>query len=450
MKQKPNTALSVLGLLAYHPAYMAEIADTLRPEMFGASSLTALASEVWQAYERRKPLNPSDLRDLAPELAEKALARPLAPARLGEAAERLKTAWEAAQLSDIYAEAQRIAEKGDPIAARQHVDGQTELLMSATARPDDKIAQIQASLAHMERYFQTGEGRRVTGVDTGFAYLNKETHGWQRGDVNIIAGVPGKGKTTVSIQSALAAAKLGHHALYFSCGDSTAEQLYLKAACILAGIDVGRVMGNTVTVKEKGDLGRAYEELTDLPFRVIDRKDFSGNSGSIRDISRRMALTWEKEGLIVIDYIQQLRANWVIRDPVERTTQVSADVKEIAVMLDCPVIAVSQLSRDFSKQEGRRPRNSDLRGSGALEQDASRILFVDKVSGEDCLYFTKCRHGALKGGVPFAVGMDWRADIGRYAWIFDTAGTFPISAPAPFTSPAMEAARPVGDDDVYF
>jgi replicative DNA helicase len=454
MKQKTNAAFSVLGLLAYQPAYMAEIADTLRPEMFGSSLIVDIAAELWQSHERRLPMTAADIRDIAPELAEQILAHPIPPDRLTQAAERIKSAWEARQLSDIYKEAQDIAKKGDPLAARQHVEAQTEILMNSTARPDEKITQIHHSIAHMERYFQTGEGKRVTGIDTGFPYLNRQTNGWQRGDINVIAAKPGKGKTTVTLQSALAAAKMGNPALYFSCGDMTAEQLYLKAACILADIDIQRVMANTVTAAEKTALGRAYEEIADIPFEVIDRKGFAGTTGSTRDIARRKALLWQDTGLIVIDYVQQLRANWVIRDPVERLTQVSSDIKDIAVMLDCGMLEVSQLSRDFAKSPGRRPDNSDLRGSGALEQDASRIFFVDVIGEEDVLHFTKCRHGSLRGNAPIDVSMTWRADIGRYEWVFDSftpIATAPVNYtdspfPAPVTSAAMVAGRPDTDE----
>lgn len=478
MKQKTNTALSILGLLAYQPSYMAEIAHKLRPEMFGntkAMGLGQLAELMWQAYENNSPMTPQDLRDWYSETYENkelqkygdsfstardkgfvvqtiedALAHPCPPDRLGQAADRIKRVWEARQLADIYKEGQQIAAKGDPIAARQHVEAQTELLQSSIALPDEKQAVILRSIEHMHKYFKSSPGKRVTGIDTGFLYLNTETAGWQAGDINILAALPGRGKTTMALQSAIVAARLGHPVLFFSVGDSTAEQMYLKAAAIIAGIDFVRILYNTISANEKGDMVRAYEELSELPLRIYDTSQFNGTTGAIRDISRREAINWGKKmGLICIDYLQQVQPNRFIANDNSRVEEVSRNIKQIGMQLKCSMLVLSQYSRDNAKGGiEREPTMSDLRGSGAIEQDASRILCIhynDDIGTK--LIMLKDRHGAMKGKKKVYIETTWKPDIGRYEWVYDS----PFSPSAPMApASAMAQHAPGADDEVLF
>ena len=490
MKQKTNIALSILGLLAYQPSYMAEIAHKLRPEMFGAVKtygLGQLAELMWQAFENNSPMTPQDLRDWYSETYENpglqkygdsflsahdkgamvqgiedALARPCPPDRLAQAADRIKNNWEARQLADIYKEGQQIAAKGDPISARQHVEAQTELLQSSIALPDEKQAVILRSIEHMHKYFQSSPGKRVTGIDTGFLYLNTETAGWQAGDINILAALPGRGKTTMALQSAIVAARLGHPVLFFSVGDSTAEQLYLKAAAIIAGIDFVRILYNTIGTNEKGDMVRAYEELNQTPLRIYDTSQFNGTTGAIRDIARRDAINWDKMGLICIDYLQQVQPNRFISNDNSRVEEVRRNIKDIGMKLKCAMLVLSQYSRENAKGGiEREPTMSDLRGSGAIEQDASRILCIhynDDIGTK--LIMLKDRHGAMKGKKKVYIETNWLADIGRYEWVYDSP--FSPSAPAPVidsavpqfvdtaqgVSQAMKNAIKRGDDDV--
>jgi replicative DNA helicase len=449
MKQLTNTATALLGLLAYKPEVLAYIADTLRPEMFPPGILQQAAGELWASHEARTPWGAQDLRDFNEDLAARALQSPMPISKAEQAAERLRAGWEARNLADIYQQAARIAGKGDGIGARAHAEGQTELLSAQLARPDEKEASLMRSVAHMEKYFQTTPGNRVTGVDTGFLYLNTFTAGWQPGDINIIAGVPGRGKTTVALQSALCAARMGNAALYFSCGDSTSEQLYLKAAAAIAGIDFVRIVRNKISAAEKGQMVKAYGELHELPIRIYDTSEFSGTTAGIRDVCRRAALAWDQPGLICIDYVQQVRHTRNIPNPVERIEQVSADIKSLAVLLKSPVLLLSQLSRDSVKGGSeRRPTNADLRGSGALEQDASRVFFIVNDDEGYGLLATKDRHGGMEGAKELRIPMSWRAEIGRYEWVYDSA--FDMPTPAPAHSAAMVAARPGREDDVPF
>lgn len=461
-----NTAIALIGLLAYKPENIAYISDRLRPEMFPGATLQSCAGAMWAAYEEKRAWGAQDLRDFDEALAEQALRQPLPQDKLEQTSDKLRAGWEARQLADIYKEGQQIAAKGDPISARQHVEAQIELLQSSIALPDEKQAVILRSIEHMHRYFQSSPGKRVTGIDTGFLYLNTETAGWQAGDINILAALPGRGKTTMALQSAIVAARLGHPVLFFSVGDSTAEQLYLKAAAIIAGIDFARILRNTISAQEKGQMARAYEELNELPLRIYDTSQFNGTTGAIRDIARRDAINWPKMGLICVDYIQQLRPLRYIANVVDRLEDVSRNLKDIGMQLHCPLLVASQYSRDNSKGGvEREPTMSDLRGSGAIEQDASRIICIHHSPDTGSkLIMLKERHGGMKGQDRIYIETTWKPDIGRYEWVYDSVFSPAVPTPAPVIdsavpqfidpaqglSPAMKNAIKKGDDDVDF
>ena len=461
-----NTAIALIGLLAYKPENIAYISDRLRPEMFPGATLQSCAGAMWAAYEEKRAWGAQDLRDFDEALAEQALRQPLPQDKLEQTSDKLRAGWEARQLADIYKEGQQIAAKGDPISARQHVEAQIELLQSSIALPDEKQAVILRSIEHMHRYFQSSPGKRVTGIDTGFLYLNTETAGWQAGDINILAALPGRGKTTMALQSAIVAARLGHPVLFFSVGDSTAEQLYLKAAAIIAGIDFARILRNTISAQEKGQMARAYEELNELPLRIYDTSQFNGTTGAIRDIARRDAINWPKMGLICVDYIQQLRPLRYIANVVDRLEDVSRNLKDIGMQLHCPLLVASQYSRDNSKGGvEREPTMSDLRGSGAIEQDASRIICIHHSPDTGSkLIMLKERHGGMKGQDRIYIETTWKPDIGRYEWVYDSVFSPAVPTPAPVIdsavpqfidpaqglSPAMKNAIKRSDDDVDF
>jgi replicative DNA helicase len=447
MKRNYNSEIGLIGLLTYKPELLPLIADTVRPEMFGSAMLAQCAGELWASHEAGRAWGAQDLRDFNEELAEQALARPIPAGRIDQVVDKIKGSWEAAQIDAIFREAARIAAKGDAIGARSYAESNIEILSATVAKPNEKMQTIMRSIAHMERYFTTSQGNRVTGIDTGFATLNRWTSGWQSGDLNVLAAFSGKGKTTVTLQSGIAAAKNGHPVLFFSCGDSTAEQMYMKAAAIIAGIDMHRIISNTISTAEKAALTKAYETLSELPFRVYDTSEFSGTVGSIRDICRRQAIEWgEKKGLVIIDYIQQVEPDRPTRDRVENIRIVSREIKQrIAVALHCPVIIVSQLNRDGAKGGiVRKPINADLRGSGDIEQDASRVIFVHHQEGVTVFHMTKDRHGTPD--LPKDIELKWRADIGRYEWVFDS---FTPSTTFPADTPAMVGARS-GDGDIPF
>ena len=245
----------------------------------------------------------------------------------------------------------------------------------------------------------------LTGITTGFGELNRITSGWQPNWLVVFAARPAMGKTAIAINRfAKAAAMRGHWVNIFSLEmeDVTlSERLMLGAS----GLDPVALKNGQLTSEEWDRYNRAVAELEELPI-FIDDTPFVRIS-HIRNVAR-MNRRQNKCDLVIIDYLQL--ANAGSNDRMNREQQVaemSRQLKALAKELHIPIILLSQLSRDVEKRGGtKRPNMSDLRESGAIEQDADMIIFPWRpsyygieVEVEDPLHFgelivSKNRHGS--------------------------------------------------------
>jgi replicative DNA helicase len=423
---KKNLSLSILGYLCYKPEEFHRVAEELMPEMFGDVEQIPreMAEAVWLALANGQPFTPADLRDVHEASAELALKNPATGGNIEAAMQNLKSNYERRQTATIYHEAAGLAIKQDALTAQTFADNKLEELRKGINYKDKRIEIIQASYELTSRIMTRDKTSEVTGVDTGFANLNQLTSGWQSKTVTVIAARPGMGKTTYTIQAAIAAAIEGHPVLYFSCGDTGAEQMYQKAACVLANIAPGNLRKGMFTDSDRDAIVKAYGKLSDLPITIYDNSLWNGTAGGIRDIARRASREWTKTGLIVVDYIQQVEPERATRDRVENIRLVSAALQKLAKQLDVPLIAISQLSRGIEARN-TEPRLSDLRGSGDIEQDADMIFFIYDAPLPDgnvqrCLLCKKDRQGDLYNPAEQTVAkMDWLTMEGRYKWKWD-------------------------------
>ena len=217
-----------------------------------------------------------------------------------------------------------------------------------------------------------------TGVLTGFNDLDKQTDGFQAGDLIVVAGRPSMGKTSLAMNIAEhAALKQNLNVLVFSL-EMSADQLTRRIVGSLGRIDQ---KGLKTGVLSDGDWGRVTETLERLKNVVLDIQDVGVETvGVIRAISRRIARRRKKLGLIIVDYLQLLNSGSGDRaSPENRATevaQISRGLKMLAKEMQCPVIALSQLNRSVEARTDKRPMMSDLRESGAIEQDADVIIFI--------------------------------------------------------------------------
>ena len=213
----------------------------------------------------------------------------------------------------------------------------------------------------------------VTGVPTGFGQLDNLTSGLQNSDLIILAARPSMGKTALALNIARnAAVEAGVPVAVFSL-EMSKEQLSLRLLCSEARIDSSRLRSGFFSMEDWQRLTDAAGVLSAAPIFIDDSASLTAME--VRAKARRLKMD-KNIGLIVIDYLQlmQGRAGAERRDL--EISEISRSLKALAKEINLPVIALSQLNRMLEQRNDRRPRLSDLRESGALEQDADVVAFI--------------------------------------------------------------------------
>ena len=213
----------------------------------------------------------------------------------------------------------------------------------------------------------------VTGVPTGYRELDQKTSGLQPGDLIVIAGRPGMGKTALALNIAQNAGMgTGKPVGIFSL-EMSKEQLSLRMLSAEARIDSSKMRGGFLSGSDLARITRAAGTLYDLPLYIDDSPAISVLE--IRAKARRMKM--EKDlGLIIIDYLQLMRGRSSAERRELEISEISRSLKALAKEIKIPVVALSQLNRKVEERSNKRPVLSDLRESGAIEQDADVIMFI--------------------------------------------------------------------------
>jgi replicative DNA helicase len=215
----------------------------------------------------------------------------------------------------------------------------------------------------------------ITGVPTGFYDLDRITSGLQGGDLVVLAARPSMGKTALAINIAEhVALNEGLPVAVFSM-EMGAAQLAVRVVGSVGRIDQGHLRTGKLSDEEWPRLSEAIEKLRHVSLHIDETAGLSANE--LRASSRRLAKKCGKLGLIVVDYLQLMSGS--SSDNENRATElaeISRGLKMLAKELGCPVIALSQLNRSVETRPDKRPMMSDLRESGAIEQDADIIMFI--------------------------------------------------------------------------
>jgi len=216
----------------------------------------------------------------------------------------------------------------------------------------------------------------VTGVRTGFYDFDKQTAGLQAGDLIVLAARPSMGKTALAINIAEnVAINEGLPVAVFSM-EMGAAQLAVRIVGSIGRIDQGHLRTGRLTDEEWPRLTEAIEKLRNISLHIDESPGL--NSSEVRANARRLSRQYGQLGLIVVDYLQLMSGNSSDSGDNRATElgEISRGLKMLARELKCPVIALSQLNRSVEQRPDKRPMMSDLRESGAIEQDADIIMFI--------------------------------------------------------------------------
>jgi len=224
----------------------------------------------------------------------------------------------------------------------------------------------------------------VTGVATGFTDLDEMTTGLQAGDLVIVAGRPAMGKTSFALNVAEnVALDLKLPVLVFSM-EMGGTQLGLRLLGSVSKVDAQKLRTGRLDTQDWDRLGVALGKLNEAPILIDESAAL--NPLELRSRARRKWREYGGLGLIVVDYIQlMVAAEGGVENRATELSEISRGLKAMAKELKCPVIALSQLNRSLEQRPNKRPVMSDLRESGAIEQDADLIIFIyrDEVYDEN-------------------------------------------------------------------
>ncbi len=227
------------------------------------------------------------------------------------------------------------------------------------------------------KYFKTLTSRKhddadITGIRSGFKYLDEYTNGFQPSDLIIIAGRPSMGKTALALSVAKNIAALKTPVAFFSL-EMSKEQLATRLLAMTARIDSALLRRGKIHNPDIENIHNALSILQDIPIYIDDSAGITVTE--LRAKTRRLK---REKGIqmVIIDYLQLMKASPYIESREQAIADISRSLKSLAKELNVPVIALSQLNRMVESRTEKKPQLADLRESGAIEQDADVIIFV--------------------------------------------------------------------------
>ena len=394
---------SVLGGLLLENEAIDRIADLLGPADFYRHDHRLIFEHIARLIERNRP---ADIVTVAESLENSAeLSGVGGIAYLGALAQNTPTAANIRRYAEIVHERavmRKLVEVGSGIAesaynpqgrdAQQLLD-EAEAKIFQIAEGGRKTSQgfldmktILPKVADRIDYLYQRENQGgVTGVPTGFSDLDERTSGFQPGDLIIVAGRPSMGKTAFSLNIAENVALETRLPVAVFSMEMAATQLAARMIGSVGRLDQHRMRNGNLEDEDWVRLTTALGKLNDAPVFIDEGAGLS--SFEVRARARRLHRQTGKLGLIVVDYLQ-LMTGAAGRQNENRATEISEisrSLKALAKELDVPVVALSQLNRGLEQRTDKRPVMSDLRESGAIEQDADLILFIyrDEVYNPD-------------------------------------------------------------------
>jgi replicative DNA helicase len=228
------------------------------------------------------------------------------------------------------------------------------------------------------------DSNAITGVPSGLKKIDRVTHGWQPTDLVIVAARPSVGKTAFALNIARNAAmsKSKPTPVGIFSLEMSRQQLTTRMLADVSGLELDKLLTGNLTDDERNHMYTASQWLSEAQIYIDDAASLT--MAQVRSKARRMK-SKNKVGLIVIDYLQLISPgrDGKNKNREQQISEVSRELKQLAKELEVPVIALSQLSRAVEGRADRQPKLSDLRESGAIEQDADIVLFLYRPSKQD-------------------------------------------------------------------
>lgn len=424
--QSSEAEESVLGAILIDGDAITEISETLKPSDFYKPANSKVYAAVLALYEKREPI---DILTVSEELERRGQIEEIGGrAALADLCDRTPTAVHAKQYAQIVERkavlrgligaAGRIASIGyeDPADAIEAIDrAESELFAISERRAVSGFTSLEKLLIDAyDRLDHLHQNRgQLMGLRTGFTDIDSRTQGLQNSDFIVLAARPSVGKTSLALNIAeYAAVREGKSVGVFSL-EMSKEQLVLRLLSSVTKIDSFKLRSGFLGEMDFPKIAGAMESLSRAKIFIDDTASISVME--LRTKARRLKMEHGLD-LLIVDYLQLMQPGSSGRESnrVQEVSEISRGLKALARELGIPVLALSQLSRQTEMRgESKEPRLSDLRESGAIEQDADVVIFLwrkaDRVDESDAVgeaidfSIAKHRNGPTGAGQLFFV-----------------------------------------------
>lgn len=415
---------AVLGSLILDKNAWDRIADDLLVQDFHKPAHQIIYQAMLQLLQRNQPI---DCLTLAEALkSQKKLEKCGGEAYLYELANHIPSAGNVKAYADIVhehatlsrlvctaGEISSLAFNPDGRDSKTLVDHAEKLIFDISEKrvrgsgPTDIATLLARTTDQLDTLYR--DGRQVTGIQTGFSDLDEMTSGLQRGDLVIVAGRPSMGKTCLAMNLAEAAAIEEELPVLVFSLEMPAESITMRLLSSLGRIDQHKLRSGALSDSDWPRISSAVSMLSQTKIFIDDTPALTPME--VRTRARRVAREHGQLGLIVIDYLQLMTGSGKNENRTTEISGISRSLKGLAKELNVPVVAGSQLNRGLEQRPDKRPVMSDLRESGAIEQDADLIAFIyrDEVYNPESPY---------KGSAEIIIGKQRNGPIGKVRLTF--------------------------------
>ena len=376
---------SVLGAILLDNSAYNQAAALLTPEDFSLDSHRRLFLRIMELADRSRP---ADLVTLCEELMRHSELEAVGGAgyisSLTDGLPRLSNIEHYAKIVKDKALLRRLIQVSNTVASRclegseeaeDILDAAESLILSVGEQ------RVRAGFLHFREIFRSSfqsidalhdRGKRVTGLETGFRKLDDMTRGLQPSDLIIIAARPSMGKTSFALNIAQHAAIQQKQPVGLFSLEMSREALVLRLLCSEARVDSHKLQSGFASREDWARMAGALARLAEAPIFIDDTPGLSVTE--VRAKARRLQAE-HGLGLLIVDYMQLMSGRGKVENRTQEISAISRGLKGLAKELNVPLVAVSQLNR-APEERGGRPRLSDLRESGQIEQDADLVAFI--------------------------------------------------------------------------
>lgn len=377
---------AVLGAILVNPMALGRIVEMVKPESFYKPAHRVIYEAMLDLFRKNEPIDIVTVSEHLRNKEELDLAG--GRAYINDLAMNVVTTANIEFYAKIIQEKEikrALINAGSEIVSMSYdnddtdsvLDNAQKLIFNIAAQKDTSdLVGIQdlvvASYEQIEQRFNNKED--LVGVTTGFYDLDAITSGLQKSDLIILAARPSMGKTAFALNLAQNVAMKGKKGVAIFSLEMPKQQLVKRMLCSEAEVDSSRVTSGNLQPKDWEKLVEAMTRLSDARIYIDDTSGIT--SIDIKAKCRRLMMEEKDLGLIVIDYLQLMEGGGNPNDRNQQISAISRSLKGLARELDVPIIALSQLSRGVESRPDKRPMMSDLRDSGAIEQDADIVMFI--------------------------------------------------------------------------